>query len=161
MPRVAAALIVLLLAGCSAGDGPEESGTARELSVKQIASDAPGQGSKHSRVVLATSPAALSEVTALKVPNSGEGTYLAVYWGEKSTGGYSVSVKGARIEGERVTVRLALERPPPGAIVTQAFTYPYVVAVLRDLDPRGKDFSFVDLEGRGLDWPVRRAGSGG
>ena len=60
-----------------------------------------------------------------------------------------------------MTVRLALERPPPDAIVTQAFTYPYAVVVLRELDPRGKDFSFVDLQGRGLDWPVRRAGSGG
>lgn len=94
----------------------------------------------------------------MEIPDSGEGTYLAVYWGAKNTGGYSVSVRGARIEGERVTVRLALERPPPDAIVTQAFTYPHAVAVLRDLSPRGKEFSFVDQNGRGIDWPVRRTG---
>ena len=167
MPHAAAALLVLLLAGCSAGDGPDGSperpgsDTARELSVHQIASDAPGRGSDRPRVVLAPSPGALSEATGMEIPNSGEGTHLAAYWGAKPTGGYSVSVRRARIEGERVTVRLALERPPPDAIVTQAFTYPHTVALLRDLDPRGKDFSFVDLEGRGLDWPVRRAGSGG
>jgi hypothetical protein len=157
MPHAAAALLVLLLAGCSAGDGPDASpgqtgsGTARELSVEQIASDAPGRGSDHPQVVLARSSAALSQATGMEIPNPGQGTYLAAYWGAKPTGGYSVSVRGARAEGDRVTVRLALERPPPDAIVTQAFTYPYAVALLRDLDPRGKDFSFVDLEGRGLD----------
>ena len=58
-----------------------------------------------------------------------------------------------------MTVRLALEEPPRDAILTQALTYPYAVAVIRELDPRGKDFSFVDEEGRELGWPVRRAGA--
>ena len=62
----------------------------------------------------------------------------------------------AHLRGNRVTVRLALEVPPPDAILTQALTYPYAVAVVRDVDPQGKDFSFVDQDGRELDWPVRR-----
>jgi hypothetical protein len=32
------------------------------------------------------------------------------------------------------------------------------VAVVRELDPRGKDFSFVDEEGREVGWPVRLVG---
>ena len=57
-----------------------------------------------------------------------------------------------------MTVRLALEEPPPDAIVTQALTYPYVVAAVLRLDPEGKDFLFVDQGGRRLDWPLRRVG---
>jgi len=90
------------------------------------------------------------------VQDSGEGTYLAAYWGEKPTGGYSLAVRSARLEGDRVKVRLALEEPPPDAFVTQALTYPYAVAVVWGLDPEGKDFLFVDQRGRRLDWPVRR-----
>jgi hypothetical protein len=76
----------------------------------------------------------------------------------KPTGVYSLAVESARLEGDRVTVRLALQEPPPDAILTQALTYPYAVALVRDLAPRGKDFSFVDQNGQELDWPVYRVG---
>ncbi len=70
---------------------------------------------------------------------------------------YSLDVGSARLEGERVTVGLVLEEPPRDAVVTQALTYPYAVAVVRDLDPRGMNFSFTDQSGRELGWPVRLA----
>ena len=149
-------MLLLLAAGCYAGNGSEPpSGTARDLRVERISSGAPGQGPEQPRVILARSAVALSEMMGVEVPDSGSGTYLAAYWGEKPTGGYSLAVKSARIEGERVTVRLALKEPPPDAIVTQALTYPYAVAVVRDLDLQGKDFSFVDQDGKELGWPVR------
>ena len=149
-------MLLLLAAGCHAGNGSEPpSGTARDLRVERISSGAPGQGPEQPRVILARSAVALSEMMGVEVPDSGSGTYLAAYWGEKPTGGYSLAVKSARIEGERVTVRLALKEPPPDAIVTQALTYPYAVAVVRDLDLQGKDFSFVDQDGKELGWPVR------
>jgi len=106
-------------------------------------------------VILAPSATALSEAMGANIPDSGEGTYLAVYWGEKPTGGYSLAVESARVAGDRVTVRLALKEPPSDAIVTQALTYPYAVAVVRDLKLQGKDFSFVDRDGKELGWPVR------
>jgi len=149
-------MLLLLAAGCHAGNGSEaSSGTARDLRVERISSGAPGQGPAQPRVILARSAVALSEMMGVEVPDSGSGTYLAAYWGEKPTGGYSLAVKSARIEGERVTVRLALKEPPPDAIVTQALTYPYAVAVVQDLDLQGKDFSFVDQDGKELGWPVR------
>ena len=146
-------MLLLLLAGCSTGDGSEE---PRDLRVERISSDAPGQGPRQPRAVVATSAAALSGEVGANVPDSGSGTYLAAYWGEKPTGGYSMSVRSARLEGSRVTVRLALREPPRDAILTQALTYPYAVAVIRELDPGGKHFSFVDENGRELGWPVRR-----
>jgi hypothetical protein len=153
MLRAGLVMLLLLLAGCSAGDGSEE---PRDLRVERISSDAPGQGPRQPQAVVATSAAALSGEVGANVPNSGSGTYLAAYWGEKPTGGYSMSVRSARLEGSRVTVRLALREPPRDAILTQALTYPYAVAVIRELDPGGKDFSFVDENGRELGWPVRR-----
>lgn len=169
-------LLVLLAAGCSAG-GPEQSadkpsGTTdassestgspeepRDLLVEQISSGVPGQGPESPEVLLAPSAADLSNATGTAVPPaSGEGAYLAVYWGMKPTGGYSLAVESARLEGDRVTVRLALQEPPPDAILTQALTYPYAMAVIRDLDLLEKDFSFVDQEGQELGWPIRRAG---
>jgi hypothetical protein len=78
------------------------------------------------------------------------------YRGERPTGGYSVGVAGAKIEGNRVTVRVSLEGPPSDAIVTQALTHPYEISVLHGVAPEGKSFSFVDGGGETLDWPVRR-----
>jgi hypothetical protein len=153
MARAGLMMLLLLAAGCSAGSSSEE---PRDLRVERISSDAPGQGPQQPRVVVAPSAAALSGAVGANVPDSGSGTYLAAYWGEKPTGGYSMSVRSARLEGDRVTVRLALKEPPRDAILTQALTYPYAVAVIRGLSPEGKDFSFVDENGRELGWPVRR-----
>ncbi len=153
MLRAGLVTLLLLLAGCSAAPGPEE---PRDLRVERISSDAPGQGPRHPQAVVAPSAAALSGEIGTNVPDSGSGTYLAAYWGEKPTGGYSMSVRSARLEGSRVIVRLALREPPRDAILTQALTYPYAVAVIRELDPGGKDFSFVEENGRALGWPVSR-----
>jgi protease stability complex PrcB-like protein len=156
-------VLLLLAAGCSAGDDgsapssetaetPEE---PRGLPVERISSNAPGQGPRRPSVILAHSASTLSRGLGAEIPDSGRGTYLISYWGEKPTGGYSLTVESARLRGNRITVRLALEEPPPDAILTQALTYPYVVAVVRDVDPQ-KDFSFVDQNRRELGWPVRR-----
>jgi hypothetical protein len=153
MLRAGLVTLLLLLAGCSAGDGFSE---PRDLRVERISSDAPGQGPRQPQVVVAPSAAALSGAIGANVPDSGSGTYLAAYWGEKPTGGYSMSVRSARLEGSRVIVRLALKEPPRDAILTQSLTYPYAVAVIRELDPGGKNFSFLDENGRELGWPVRR-----
>ena len=170
MVRVGLMALLLLATGCSAGDdagapspkrppdttqAPEE---PRELRVETIFSNAPGQGPREPKVMLAPSASALSRELGAEIPDTGGGTYFISYWGEKPTGGYSLGVGSARIEGDEVTVRLALEEPPPDAILTQALTYPYVVAVVRDVGLRGKAFVFVAQNGRQLGWPVRRVG---
>jgi len=158
--------LLLLAAGCSAGGdaskpSPEPSETTeisdepRRLRVERIFSNAPGEGPRRPGVILAPSASALSKELGAEIPDSGEGTYLISYWGEKPTGGYSLTIDSARLRGDRVTVNLSLERPPPDAIVTQSLTYPYVVAVVHAVDPKN-DFAFVDQQGRELGWPVRR-----
>ncbi|HEX6711679.1 MAG TPA: protease complex subunit PrcB family protein [Rubrobacter sp.] len=129
----------------------------RNLRVERISSGAPGQGPQSPRVVVAASASALSKEFGASVPpDSGEGVYLISYWGEKPTGGYSLAVKSARLEGDQLTIRLRLKEPPPDAMVTQALTYPYAAVVVRDVRLQGKDLSFVDQHGRKLGWPVRR-----
>ncbi len=165
MVRVGPILLLILLSACSqAGDpGPSEgdsSGTPepRDLRVEHVAAGSPGEGPERPRVVLAPSAEALSEDLGAEIRGSGGGTYLLVYRGERPTGGYSVGVAGARSEGERVTVRVSLEGPPPDAMVTQTLTYPYEISVLRGVEPGGRSFSFVDGGGEELEWPVRRVG---
>jgi hypothetical protein len=161
MLRAGLMMLLLLAAGCSVDDPseiPEASEEPRDLRVEQISSDAQGQGPRQPRAVVAPSATVLSGAIGAHVPDSGSGSYLAAYWGEKPTGGYSMSVRSARLEGNRVTVRLTLKEPPRDAILTQALTYPYAVAVIRGLSPEGTDYSFVDENGRELGWPVRRVG---
>ena len=47
--------------------------------------------------------------------------------GSRRTGGYSVDVRGARLEGRTLVIDAAVKGPPPDAIVTQAFTSPFAV----------------------------------
>lgn len=163
MVRVGPILFLILLSACStAGDPGPSDGSSREgskprdLRVERVAAGAPGEGPARPRVILAPSAEALSGELGAKIRGSGGGTYLLVHRGERPTGGYSVAVAGARVEGDRVTVRLRLKDPPPDAMVTQSLTYPYEISVLRDLAPEGKSFSFVDGKGEKLDWPIRR-----
>jgi hypothetical protein len=111
----------------------------RDLRGKRVASGAPGEGPRRDpRVVTAPSAGALSRDLGAQIRGSGEGTYLVVYGGPRQTGGYSVGVAGARVEGDRVTVRISLEDPPPDAIVTQSLSYPYEISVLRGLSAEAR-----------------------
>lgn len=128
-----------------------------ELSLEQIAANAPGQGAKRPKVVVAPSAPALSSALGpeAKIPDFGEGTYLATFWGEKPTSGFSMAARSARSEAGEVTVEIALKKPPKDAFVAQSLTYPYVVAVVRGVTADAK-FVFVDGSGRELGWPVER-----
>lgn len=57
-----------------------------------------------------------------------------VFGGMRNTGGYSVEVRKANIEGDALVLDVVVHGPPPGAIVTQAITYPYAVVAVT---PRG------------------------
>ena len=175
MQRLATLLFFLLLAaGCSGGGDPGSDsgsgstspmpettqegetipGTLGSVNIEQISSGSDGLSQR--QVVVAPSADALSEATGAPVPDAGEGTYLAAFWGEKPTGGYTVEILSARMEGARTIVQLALGKPPPDAMVSQALTQPYAAAVVRGEIREDTDLTFVTREGRELDWAVRR-----
>lgn len=126
------------------------------MNVEQLTSQAPGQGRKRPQVLLASSAAALSQDAGVGVPDAGEGTYLVAFWGEKPTGGYSVEITSVRSDGDQVGIQLSLKDPPPDAMVTQALTYPYAAAVVRNVDLTDKEVILRDQGGRELGWPVRK-----
>lgn len=144
--------------GGEEGTGPppettQEAQTTPSPQIEQVSSGS--DGLNQPQVVVAPSAGALAQATGARVPEAGAGTYLAVFWGEKPTGGYTVEVLSARTEGRRVIVQLSLEEPPPDAMVSQALTYPYAAAVMRGVDPGEKEFVFFTQNGRELGWPVR------
>lgn len=159
---VFALISLVLLAGCSAGRGPEpENGATggttgprsgeRELVVEKI--DEGQQGPEGPRVVVAGSAGGLEEATGVEVPSRGGGIYVCALAGERPTGGYRVGVSS----GEGGSVRVTLREPGQGDIVTQAITTPYAVAVVRGEGATVEGLRFVNGAGEELDWPVRRA----
>ncbi len=123
------------------------------VQLEQLSSGA--MGPERRQILIASSARDLAAATGLEVPDSGEGTYVAVSWGEKSTGGYTVDFGSASVEGVRVTINVELKPPPADAMVAQALTYPYAAAVLRGVDAGEKEFVFVTQNGREIGWPVR------
>lgn len=133
----------------------------KDMNVEQLASQAPGQGRTRPQVLLASSASALSQAAGVGISDAGEGTYLVAFWGEKPTGGYSVEITSVRSDGGRVGIQLYLKDPPPDAMVTQALTYPYAAAVVRNADLTDKEVLLEDQGGRELGWPVRELEAGG
>ena len=55
---------------------------------------------------------------------------VAIELGVKFTGGYSVEVAGTRVQAGALVVDYREIAPPPGALVTQSLTNPWVIAVM-------------------------------
>lgn len=55
---------------------------------------------------------------------------LAVFMGERSTGGYSVQIRGAKEQDGKLTAEVEYVSPKPGGFVTQAFTSPFHIAAV-------------------------------
>jgi PrcB C-terminal len=54
----------------------------------------------------------------------------AVFLGSRPTGGFSVEVVGARVEGDALIVEYVEQRPGRGSIVTQVLTSPFHIVRL-------------------------------
>ena len=50
---------------------------------------------------------------------------VALFLGQKSTGGYSVEITRAELDGSNLRFYYRERNPPPGAMLTQALTQPY------------------------------------
>ncbi|MEW5954697.1 MAG: S-layer homology domain-containing protein [Bacillota bacterium] len=66
-------------------------------------------------------------------------TYLVVTRGEMRTGGYDVTIRDIVDDGDMLTVYVKYTDPDPDDFVSQALTYPYVIAVI---DEQDKDIRF-------------------
>ena len=62
---------------------------------------------------------------------------VTVFMGQKPTGGYGIAIAGLRADGKTLVVEVNLREPAAGAILTQAFTSPYVSVVVTGFDGSG------------------------
>lgn len=57
-------------------------------------------------------------------------TVIAVFAGERLTGGHQIDVDRVEVLGGRLRVRVRDTAPPPGSLVTQSLTYPYHIVAI-------------------------------
>lgn len=64
--------------------------------------------------------------------------FIAVYLGERPTGGYKIRPVEVSLEESRLRVRYKEEKPPPSSMVSQAVSYPaLLLAVEKNILPSG------------------------
>ncbi|CAM3616322.1 protease complex subunit PrcB family protein [Deinococcus saxicola] len=80
-------------------------------------------------------------------PNPGNATIVGVFLGQRSTGGYGVSVTGASASGGTLTLVAQVRAPKPGSITTQAITSPWTIV---QVDGRYQNVRVVDERGQPL-----------
>ncbi|KEO81093.1 protease complex subunit PrcB family protein [Tumebacillus flagellatus] len=67
---------------------------------------------------------ALQGTSGAVTVDSGDSTYLLLSAGERSTGGYAITVAGVNETDVRIEVTVGLTTPAPGTMLLQAITYP-------------------------------------
>jgi len=63
-------------------------------------------------------------------------TAVFLFGGMRSTGGYSIEVRGVSVEGTTLVVDGGVQGPPSGSMTTQALTYPAAVLAVKNRDIR-------------------------
>jgi hypothetical protein len=125
------ALLTLLLAACQAARPPAES-EARiigQWSGQYGGAESPGHRvlrdvaawNDHWRAVGQEAPRPLVPAREMAI---------VVFLGARRTGGYAVEITGVETSSEGVIVTTRESAPPPGAMVTQALTQPWALALV-------------------------------
>ena len=72
----------------------------------------------------------------------GYAPFLAVFSGERNTGGYGIEVASVSLDGKTLMVSVVLIEPDPEAVLTQALTYPMQVVELTGIS----DIDGIEVE---------------
>jgi hypothetical protein len=147
---------LLTVAALSAADAPTEAKPTKQWPTGSYSRD--GLGSRqgvwriwdtegwrkfwHERVRSEAPPA----------PDFAKGTVVVAAGGECPSGGHSVEVIRAVREDQDWFVEFIVRRPPPGAFVTMALTYPAAVAFFEGVElgqrPRWRDMTLREEKNR-------------
>jgi PrcB C-terminal len=57
-------------------------------------------------------------------------TAVALFMGQKSTGGYSIGIKSINVKGDTAIIKVLETRPEPMTNATMALTTPYCIALI-------------------------------
>ena len=69
---------------------------------------------------------------------------LAIFQGLRNTGGYGFEIRSAKLSGDQLSVRIVMQSPKAGTLVTQALTSPYV---LLEVQGKAQDARVLDQAG--------------
>jgi hypothetical protein len=140
-----AALLLVLLAACGSvgSDGgavsPSPSPSPRSIAFTDVASTSQARQVSGVTIAVGTTDA-LRATIAQQVPGvtatPGRVT-VAVFQGQKSTGGYAVRISAIERRGPQLVVHATFGAPGPGAIVTQVLTSPAHVVSIASADATG------------------------
>lgn len=146
-PLAAALVSALLLGGCAAAPATTAENTAQTTAAEQtnggpvelriLSSGAYGASDRRGAAAAfdeQTYRAKWAELVGEGQPPAVDFAREAVVFvtgGQKSTGGYSVQVRGARVEGETLLLDAAVQGPPAGGMTSQALTNPYAVVAVK------------------------------
>ncbi len=123
-------LLVLMLTGCTPRT-PEPKIVLGELPFEPIDIPSPAFDALNTGE-FAQWYAANRQVDGVHSFTQGGNRYVLLSVGEKSTGGYALTDLVLTGTETQITVRAKLQIPPLGAVVTQALTYPHLLAVIPD-----------------------------
>jgi len=130
MKKISFLFIVFLLVSCGA-TAVKETGKRPLFEILTQQSD--GGGNIHFYEIL-TEPNEIkmlqndqqlkNKITAIDVQNS---NFVILNMGEKNTGGYSITIESVAETEKNIIINVKESSPDPGAMVTQAITYPFCV----------------------------------
>lgn len=128
--------LVVLLAACQAQSVPERNPVANAPAVPSAQWSGQYGGREEFAVIALRNPAewdrfwtqvSRAKPQSLDVPRQ---MAVAVFLGQRRTGGYSVEIAGVRNDGTKLLVEFRETTPPPDMMVTQALTTPWAVAIV-------------------------------
>jgi hypothetical protein len=139
---VALALVVLASCG-SAGSGgatvSPPSASGRSIAFTDVASTSQARQVPGVSIAVGTTDAQRATI-AQQVPGAtaaADRVTVAVFQGQKSTGGFAVRINAIERRGDELVVRATFGAPGPGVIVTQVLTSPAHVVSIASADATG------------------------
>lgn len=140
--RLAALAVMALLAACTPATddaaSPAATGGIVNVGLSRIADAGPIRR-EAAAIEIAFDPANADRMaTSLPPIDYATQALLCLSLGERSTGGWSVTMQSISLDGHAMSIRAREVRPRPGSPVTQGFTYPTDCAVIdRTVLPAG------------------------
>ena len=133
MRRLLAMAVCVVLAGCGGGaasSASSASGGVRTVSLTRLANAHPKQHVDATILIGFDAASVATLVTAAPPIDFTSQAVLCLYIGERSTGGWSVTLQSISLDGASMKILAREVEPRPGTGTTQAFSYPADCAII-------------------------------
>lgn len=133
--RAALLLAVFLTSACSAARG----GVEDEVTMTTLGQGGYAASRGERTAVLATTddeyqrlwPQLIGGAQAPPAVDFSSNVVVFLLAGPRNTGGWSIEPKAVAVEGDTAVIDAPVQGPPPDAMVTQAFTYPWAAVAVK------------------------------